>query len=205
MNSTKIIQTELLKKKYEAGIFPILQEQKTRSFATLALTLVSLSLFGVFAINPTIATIIDLRKQLADNQDVSRKLEQKIADLSVLQEKYDALQPDLPLSFIAIPTTYQIPLLAGQIQALGQQNNMEIINMQSSPADLSQQTGAQKNASFSFTVDAQGTQQSAYSFISSLINFERVVTINTIILTKSTEASDTTQVHIKGNAYFKSM
>jgi len=42
---------------------PNLKEESTRTFVTLALTFASLSFFGLFAINPTLATIINLKNR----------------------------------------------------------------------------------------------------------------------------------------------
>jgi hypothetical protein len=45
---------------------PDFKEKKIQAFITIALTLIALSFFAIFAINPTLSTIANLQKQSED-------------------------------------------------------------------------------------------------------------------------------------------
>src|SRR5687767_10764921 len=89
--------------------FILSRDEKTKNLSAIILTFLALSFFGLFAINPTISTIVQLKKEIADNQEVNQKLEEKITNLSTLQQKYNLLQNDIPFIFSAIPQNPQGP------------------------------------------------------------------------------------------------
>ncbi len=90
-------------------LLPNFHEENTRIITTLILTFLAMSFFGIFAINPTLSTIVTLKKQLADSQLVHEKLGTKINNLSSLQQQYTQLSSELPVVFEAIPQTAQAP------------------------------------------------------------------------------------------------
>ena len=61
-------------------LLPNLQQEHAQSLLTLILTFAALCFFGIFAINPTLTTIADLEKQVADDRQVNQELTTKIAD-----------------------------------------------------------------------------------------------------------------------------
>lgn len=180
---------------------PNFKEERTQKFTTIILTVLALSFFGVFAISPTISTIVGLRKELDDSTLVENKLEEKINNLSDLQKKYVLLQSDLPSILGAIPKTPDVPLLAAQIQALAKDKNASINNFQSFEVSI-QNTASQRNfSSFSFALSVDGAYNDLYKFLSSLSNLQRVVSIDLISLTKKT-GSDQVEMSLRGKAFF---
>lgn len=187
------------------GLPPIFQEERIQSFITIILTLATCSVFGLFAINPTISTIVNLRKQLEDDQLVDKKLAEKIANISILQGQYEVLQVDLPVVFSAIPSSHQIPQFIGQLRAIAQQNNVHIKTLQTFPVTLSLSVASTEN-SFTFSLEGDGEQDAISHFITSLASFERVITLDSISINKSNEQNTSTAfVDINGKAYFKSL
>lgn len=185
-------------------IFPLLKQEKTQSFFIIILTFLSLIIFGLFAINPTISTIIQLHKQLDDNTFVYHKLDEKITNIISLQKKYNALQPDLPIVFAAIPDMYNISQLFGQIQQLATENKLTIISMQSNPITINPIVS--KDDSLSFTFSIKGNKQNILHFISSFMLFERITTIDEISLSTSTSQNTIiTQAKIQAKVFFKSL
>src|SRR6266699_3633243 len=101
-------------------LLPDMQKENVRAITMLIFTFAALSFFGVFAINPTLSTIITLKKQLADSSFVAEQLLTKINNLSALQTKYNLLQNDLPVLLEAIPDNAAAPTLMGQVVGLAQ-------------------------------------------------------------------------------------
>ena len=55
-------------------LLPDLKKEKTKKYSSIIFSLISLSFFGIFAINPTLSTIAKLRKELSDTKFVDEQL-----------------------------------------------------------------------------------------------------------------------------------
>ena len=185
-------------------MLPDFKEERTRKFTTLVLTIIALSFFGLFAINPTLSTIANLQKQLSDDKDVDRQLQDKINSLYALQERYAVIKPDLHYVLDSVPQNPQAPLLLADIQSLGNDSSVVFSNLQTLevevPSDLKTQ---KKYYSFSFSLSANGGYDNLSNFIDSLSNMQRIVSLNTLTLTKGSGDEQGWKINLKGTAYFK--
>lgn len=172
-------------------------EEKNRAFTEIVLTFLALSFFGFFAINPTLSTITQLKKQLADAQFVSNKLSEKITNLSLLGKEYDGLSKELPFVFSAIPQKPTVPLLTGQLRMLAKDSNLSLQKIQVYQVEL---TG--KNSSYVFSLEASGTYEDISKFLSSFVNFERLVTIETFTISKGAKENQSLRLSLRAKAYF---
>jgi len=189
------------KEQYEKylELIPDLKREKTQKYITIVLTLVTSIVLGLFAINPTFSTIANLQKQIDDSTFVQQKLQQKINNLAVLQQKYTTIQPDLPIINDAVPATTQIPLFVAQIQAIAKNTSLTLASFQTSEVNLSGPS-AGKYSSFDFTLTANGTYQNITDFLTNITKFQRAVALKDIIL--STE-NGALQLSLKGTVFFK--
>lgn len=187
--------------KFNYNFFPNFKEERTQKFTTILFTIIALGIFGLFAINPTISTIAKLRKELDDNNLVDSKLQQKISNLTTLQNKYNGMQKDLPPIFSAIPKNPELPLLAAEIQAAAKNANVDLENFQSFQVEVQKQASQRKYSGFSFTVSAAGEYSDIYSFLKTLSNMQRVVSLDLLSLTKKS-AGNQVDLSIKGEAFF---
>lgn len=183
---------------------PDLKQEKTQKFTTLALTFLALSFFGIFAINPTISTIVRLRKEISDSQFTEAQLKQKILNLSSLSSQYTQIQQDLPVILSGVPQSPQIPLLAAQIQSLARDSNIKLDSLQTFQVEAAQPSSVgKKYSSFSFSLSSEGSYNQLVNFMQSLISMQRVVSIDTIALNKKQDQSGIIQLSLKGTAFFK--
>lgn len=176
---------------------PILKEERTQVYIMLILTLVSLSFLGIFAINPTLTTIFELNRKLADSEFVSSTLKVKIANLSSLNAQYDALLNTWPLVGKAVPENPEVVRLLGQLQAIAKTSNVTLTDLRSSSLDLpksqAKKTTLPKSESFVFTVIAKGDKDNLMRFASLVFNFDRVVALESISYNNESEESLTIQ------------
>lgn len=193
---------KLLKKfNLNYNFFPNFKGERTQKFTTIVLTIIALAIFGVFAINPTISTIAKLRKELDDNNLIDSKLQQKISNLTTLQNKYNAMQKDLPLILSAIPKNPELPLLAAEVQAAAKVTNVDIQNFQSFQIEVKKEASSRNFSTFSFTVSATGTYGDVYRFLTTVSNMQRVVSLDLLSITKKS-AGNQVDLSIKGEAFF---
>jgi len=196
--------SSLQKSKY-AEMVPHFKERKTRAFSTIILTLIALILFGLFAINPTLSTIAQLKKQIEDNTELLVKLDGKISNLGALTQKYNSLQNDLVYVNQAIPAKPTVPTLIGQLQAIGKNSGITINRLQALEVELANAKTNPKldNYSFfAFSLDAKGSYNGIASFFNNLTNFDRIVTIDSISVSNESFTEKTVTITIRGKAYF---
>lgn len=182
-------------------LFPQLQD-KGKEYTTLLLTLGALSLFGIFAIKPTITTIVELKKQLADSTFAEGKLQQKILALGQLQAQYSELSSDLPAIFTAVPKNPEVPLLIGKIQSLTQKNNLSLSQLQVDDVEVTKLTPATQTASYALSLSVAGSISDLQAFLTDITRMDRIVTLDTLSYT--TDAKEGASMTIKLKAFYKS-
>ena len=183
---------------------PDLKKEKTKKYSSIIFSLISLSFFGLFAINPTLSTIAKLKKELSDAKFVDSELAEKIANLSSLQEKYNIVEQDIPFVLAAVPKNPQIPLLMGQLQTVAKETRVEINNLQSFEVEIPGSSNNQKGYSaFSFSISVQGNYENLNNFVSTLSDMERVISLDTMSINRKGNQPDILELNIKGTAYFK--
>lgn len=188
---------------YLENILPRFKEERIRAFLTLASTLLAISIFGFFAINPTLTTIAQLKKQLSDSQYVDQKLVEKISNLSTLQQSYSQIQDSLPTVLIAIPADPSMAVFIGQIQSIGQSSHITLNKIETLPVDLT--AGLQTNGytSFGFTIEANGTPANGSNFILQIQKYNRLITLDGFSVIQAPDNPNFVQIEIKGKAYYK--
>jgi Tfp pilus assembly protein PilO len=186
-------------------LIPSYKAEKTQKFTAIFLTLIASIILGLFAINPTLSTIGNLQKQIDDDKFVESKLEEKINNLSLLQEKYASIQPDLPIIYNAVPQATEMPLIVGNIQSIAQNSNIKIDTIQTLEPTASSLIPVYGNySSFEFEIAGKGNKEDIKTFIDTLSNFQRIISLESISLTQSKDINNTNlTVTIRGTAYFK--
>lgn len=188
------------------AFMPDLKQERTKKFTTIVLTLVASIVLGLLAINPTVSTIANLRKQIDDGMFVNQKLQQKINNLSTLQQKYANVQNDLSVITAAIPTSAQVPTLVADIQTVAKDADLKLDSFQTLEVNLSKATITDKNySSFNFGLSAGGSYQQITNFLDNLTNFQRIITITNISISKpnNINSGGILQLSIQGTAFFK--
>lgn len=185
-------------------LLPNFGNKNTKKFTTIILTLIAVSLFGLFAINPTLSTIARLQKELEDNQFIDNSLRQKISNLSVLQQKYSALQNDLPIILNTIPQDSQIPLVMGEIQSLVKQSNIQLESLQNFQVELVKNNDINnKYYSFEFSVSGFGSYDDISKFINSLASMQRLIDIKALAINRQTDTNVSLRFTLRGIAFYK--
>lgn len=206
MEISKTLLKNLPKNKY-LSLIPKNYQKKTKTIATLVFTLIGISLFGFFAVNPTISTIAQLSKQLDDDKFIDTQLQEKLTNLSILQEKYRALELDLPIILNAVPETPEVPLFVAKIQKLSTTSHVSLEHLGTFQIDLIKQNTAENQpnlpSTFNFSLDIQGTFANTTAFITDLSKLDRLITIDSISFTKKSGPLELISLGIRGKAYYK--
>lgn len=211
MDTKQSFLAGLSKKRYLEVIrsLPTLQKERVKEYGTLILTFFALSFFSIFAINPTLSTITDLKKQLSDNQSADAALKTKIKNLSTLQQAYTEITPDLGYVDAALPTTPNVIPLLAKVQSISERSNVTILALQASDVSLfSSGTVVKKKGkgiqtpSFSFLIRVQGSTSELLSFLSSFLSFDRLTTIDSLSLSTDPKENSQPTLTIHANGYY---
>lgn len=185
-------------------LLPKLNNEKVKSYLMLAFTLAALSFFGIFAIKPTLSTIIELKRKLADLQFVNQKYTEKLENLNKLYGDYNSLLKDLSIIIDALPQKPEAPKLMAQINALSNKSDLRITSLNILSADITpeRQPSNTNASSIDFTLEATGTYKNIFDFIKSVIHIDRLITIEAVSISKDVNGSALV-LNLQGRGYFK--
>lgn len=182
-------------KRYYQNIGSSVSQPKTQAYTTAIFSFLAVSLFGWYAIRPTVETILFLQREIADNTVVNRQMEDKISKLIDVQTTIQQNQNNLPLLSEALPqdpaavvVASALKNLAGNAGASVSAINLSNVPLVSGAATPSAQTAKSplailpnpKIMDIPITLNVSGTFSSLQNFLNSIVNLRRIITINAI-------------------------
>lgn len=181
-----------------------IKSKKTASYLTLTLSLLSLSFFGIFAIKPTITTAVSLTKNIQDLRDLKQQYEDKIGNLIRAQSEYEKIRSDLAYLDTAIPANASFTKLVQAVERFADKEDVTINQFQIDTVPVSTLSSSSKMYNFGFNLSVSGKYPSLTSFISHLLNWKRIVTINSFDFSKeiSTPGANL-RFTLKGTAFYE--
>lgn len=101
-------------------------------YLELILSLGTIVMFSIFAIRPTILTIIEINNEIRAKEEIKIKLERKIRDLKTASSLLQNQAESLTLIDQAVPNNINLERLVPQIESLASQNSVAITGISSS-------------------------------------------------------------------------
>lgn len=188
--------------KYYKDILPYIKKDKNQQYLAIILTLGASIFFALFAINPTLATIVKLRREVEDSKIVEKQLSQKVKDMSALSQAYQNIQEDIPFLLEAVPLQPEAPTLVAQIQSVAQDAETPISNIIVSPVNLVA-SPATESSKILFELTTRATYARVNKFLTNLTEIQRVVSIDSFSITNTGADSAGVELNLKGSALFK--
>lgn len=195
-NFLKIFQ----KSKFIA-LLPNFREEKTQKISTAIITISLVFLFVLFAMLPTISSIAQLQQEKGNDEIIKNRLQQKIDNLSILQQKYNSLRGDLPYILASVPQKTDMPLLEAQLQSLAKQSNLNVTSLQAT--QVNDKTASQGYQSLNVSFSTEGSYQDLLSFLSNTLKIQRIITPSNISMSKKLDNSSKLQFELRAQTYFK--
>lgn len=182
--------------RYYRTIEPILKTPKNRAYTAAVFSFLAISLFGWYAIRPTIQTILFLRQEIGDKEIVNTKMEEKINALIEAQAAYETVRPKLSLILEAMPPDPEALNVVTQLRNLAQGTGISFTNLTLSqvplvgsdiPATGSARPARQSQGEFALSVVINAPFNILRSFIDGIVAMRRVVTIDSVSIVPSQE------------------
>ncbi len=190
--------------RYFTYIKPVIENPLVKSFAPYIFSLVAISVLIVAAIRPTVSTITNLQKTLADNRQILSTMNQKA---QALDEGRTTLQNLNPVTKNKIQGLVPIQanitsLIASLQQSLGKEASISALQIQPvTIIDLTTPLSVQsKLGEVSLSFNLEGTYNQLLSALFQLSKNSRILNITSINFNKPGEGS--LIVLITGKAYF---
>lgn len=168
------------------------------------------SFFAVFALRPTLLTIISLRRQVSDFQKVDRELQDKIDALSRLSFTYRSLEPDLVIIETAVPTQTNLSTLVQNLAGVGDNfgvslDGLTVTNLPLTSTALPE-TGKRGRIkpqldAVKFTVVYTGPYEGLLDTLQGLNKLNRLIVIDKFSLTAEGVKKKTTTLQVEARAF----
>lgn len=167
-------------KTYYNKLRPVLRNKNAPAYFMLTLSLLSLSFFGAFAIRPTLSTIAELQKQISDSKDAYKSLQEKRANLLILQSEYKNIEQDIPIVLAALPNKVDAPIFLLKVRSVAALNNITISNLGVLKSPLSEDKKTNEPISSTFNLTATGSYRNLNNFLSDIATLDRIITFSNI-------------------------
>jgi len=211
-------------KRYYQSLEPIFNKTSSRTYTSVIFSFLAVSLFGWYAVRPTIQTILYLKREIADDTVTDKQMEDKISALIEAQAYYQQIEPLLPAVDQALPPNPEVVPLVIQLRNLASTSGVLLTSLQPNSTPLLGKTPdkntntptsslvSSKQQSYDLTVSVQGSFENIQSYINGIINMRRVTSITgmTISPIKGDQSSspsaalsiDTLQLALRLKTYY---
>lgn len=190
--------------RYFTYIKPITKIPVVKDYGPSVFTFVMASILIVFAIKPTVETILVLQKKLSDEDQILQKVTQKVNDLSQGKKNYDNLDPTIKEKIIAaIPDNVNLKTVIQSLEQAAQRHEASISALQIEPVviDVKKNPGAGTLTEASFVFNTEGSYQSLTALLQDLRGSSRLISIDSLSISKASEGNSLV-MSLSGKAYY---
>ncbi len=188
--------------RYFTYIKPVIKLPFVKTYGTVILTLVTLLVFIVFAIKPTVETILILQKRLDNSKIVLEKLNKKSEDLSVARKNYQNLDPNIKLSIQkALPSSARLETIISSLEDIAKIHQATISALQFQPIILEKDSSTGKTEEINFTYNAEGTYDNLVNMLQDFRKSQRLLSVKSLTFNKI-EGKQTILMSIAGKGYY---
>ena len=189
------------------------KKAELRAFLEIILSLSTIIIFLLFALKPTVITIVSLLQQIREKQDTLSGLTQKVSDLQKANNLLQQNRASIQNVNIAVPSLAKPNILAGQVLALAAKNSVEILGFSVNQITLVGKSVTRSTSDFKplpgnakempFAVSIRGPYPNLIAFIKDFENLRVSTKIDTLgINSSSREGSVTVVTVISGRTPF---
>lgn len=191
--------------RYYTYIKPIIENKLIRSSLPYIFSLVTIAILVVFAIRPTVSTILNLQTTIAAQQQTLAALNKKADDLTLARKNLEALGEDTRVKInTLVPQQANVTILTASLQnAAGK--NASISALQIQPVTVIDNSIINSSARLSvsdigFSYNTQGSFNQLLTILQNLNKSPRLMKIDSVVMSKIDGAPTT--LSISGKAYY---
>lgn len=190
--------------RYFTYIKPIAKHSIVRTYGSTIFTLLIMIIFIIYAIKPTIETILVLQKKLANSTEVLEKINQKAENLSKGKQNYDNLDSGIKTKIqAAIPDTVGLKSVIQTLEqtAIKYEASVSALQIQPQVLEIKTEDKIGTVSEISFIFNAEGQYQQLISILQDLKASDRLISIDNLSLSKLSEGEGLI-MSLSGKAFF---
>lgn len=196
-------------RRYFINLSSLYQKKEVIVYAGLTLSVFTIAFFVLFALKPTISTIVSLVSEINTKKELDQKLQSKINNIGEAQNNYNANSQTLALVDEVLPADPSMEGFSWYLETLLQQEGLTIKNINYDPVVFSGKTATKilpgdtglREVNFSFKTS--GIYESLKDTLTKLENLRRLVVIDTFSLAQTgTEDLQTLNLNVTGRIFY---
>jgi len=181
------------KSRYYTYIRPVLRNKTVKTYSSLIFSLVTITILLIYAIRPTLTTIVSLQKSIDEHREILENLNKKVSDLTQGRKNYEAIDPDLKIKLVdLLPYSPAIPSLINNLLTITNASNATVSGLQIQPIDMEKppktlsKDAQLKEVELTFSI--QGTYAQSTHILQSLKNISRLIKIESVVFNKPVDS-----------------
>lgn len=185
----------------------------TQVSLTIVMSLVIVAIFAVFALRPTLVTIVTLRKTILESRKTLEQLQSKTTNVQRAAELLETIKPSLARVDLGITKegadyrsiTTQIEMITRQAGVQLQSESLGATLLYSrviAPYNPNKDQGV---VALPVTLRVSGSYTNIVDFLRALTNMERSIGVDSIVVTKEAggrEGGTTVSLNVSGYVYY---
>ncbi len=191
--------------RYFTYIQPVLKSPIVKTYGTYTLTFFTMAIFIIFAIKPTIETIIVLQKKIEDSNLVLEKINKKSEDLSLGKQNYQALDPTIRQKInMAVPDTLSLKTLIQSLEQAANTNQASISALQVQPVTIESKDPNSVSTALGeieFTFNIEGSYNTLLTVLKQIQSSTRLISIENLLFNKALDGN-ILLLSVTGKAYY---
>ncbi|MBI2330313.1 type 4a pilus biogenesis protein PilO [Candidatus Daviesbacteria bacterium] len=190
--------------RYFIYIKPITKLPIVKNYGSAIFTLVTISILIIFAIKPTVETILVLQKKLADSEQVLQKVTDKANNLSLAKNHYDNLDQGIKEKISAtIPDSVNLKTVIQTLEQLAKTYEASVSALQVQPLVIDTKTDNKVKtlAEVSFIFNIEGQYRNLIALLQNLKSSSRLISVDNLSLSKTND-NNLLIMSLSGKAYY---
>ncbi len=189
-------------KYYDRTINPFVRSTHATAYTMAVISLFTVSFFGMFAIRPTLRTIVELNRQIADSKTVSENLQKKIDTIVVAQEEYQLVKPFIEAVNQALPDEPNLTSLLTQLNGLISNTDATISALQIQPVTYFTTNTSSQPTLINLSLALTGTYAQLYTSLDKILTIRRTFTAESIEFVPEAADTATLKISLRLNSYY---
>lgn len=190
--------------RYFTYIKPVTRLPIVKTYGSTIFTLFVMTFFIIYAIKPTIETILVLQKQLSDETEILSQVNLKTRNLSLGKQNYDNLNSTVKAKIArAIPDTLELKTITATLEQTASRHEASVSALQIEPLKVAPEIENSPGniAEINFIFNVEGDYNKLISLLQDLRLSDRLIAVDSLSLSPSSEGNGLI-MSVSGKAFY---
>ena len=161
-----------------------------KAYLELILSLGTIVIFSIYAIKPTVLTIVELNSEIKSKENTVLLLTQKISNLKIASNLLQKESQNLEIIDNAVPTGANVEQLVKQIEKIALDNSVAIRNFSSANIFLKGNSDKKVESELPVSFSITGNYQNLFQFLQTIENLRRPFRIDSFVFNSNITADN---------------